>query len=141
MLKEIGMKSFAIAVAAAAVLASAANVMAQPYYPAAATIAPPQMPPPTVISVFDQPNFRGRTLTFDRAVPSLAKIDFNDVIASVRINGSRDWVLCEHRNFMGKCVRVHAKEKDLKRLKINGQVSSLYPVPVPPPAPPKPRHP
>jgi|CXWL01.1.fsa_nt_gi hypothetical protein len=135
------MKSFAIAVAAAAVLASVANVMAQPYYPAAATIAPPQMPPPTVISVFDQPNFRGRTFTFDRAVPSLAKIDFNDVIASVRINGSRDWVLCEHRNFMGKCVRVHAKEKDLKRLKINGQVSSLYPVPVPPPAQPKPRQP
>jgi hypothetical protein len=37
---------------------------------------------------------------------------------------------------MGKCVRVRAKEKDLKRLKIAGQVSSLYPVPM---APPKPR--
>ncbi len=128
------MKTFAVA--AAAVVASAAVAVAQPYYPAAATIAPP---PPPMITVFDQPNFKGRTLVFNSSVPSLAKLNFNDVIASVQIKGTRDWVLCEHRNFMGKCVRIRAKEKDLKRLKINGQVSSLYPVPVPPPAPPKPR--
>ncbi len=128
------MKTFAVT--AAVVLASAAVAVAQPYYPIAATVAPP---PPTAITVFDQPNFKGRTLVFDRSVPSLAKLNFNDVIASVQIKGTRDWVLCEHRNFMGKCVRIRAKEKDLKRLKINGQVSSLYPVPVPPPAPPKPR--
>lgn len=128
------MKKFAVA--AAVVLTSAAVAVAQPYYPIAATVAPP---PPTAIAVFDQPNFKGRTLVFDRSVPSLAKLNFNDVIASVQIKGTRDWVLCEHRNFMGKCVRIRAKEKDLKRLKINGQVSSLYPVPVPPPAPPKPR--
>lgn len=128
------MKTFAVA--AAVVLTSAAVAVAQPYYPIAATVAPPQ---PTAITVFDQPNFKGRTLVFDRSVPSLARVNFNDVIASVQIKGTRDWVLCEHRNFMGKCVRIRAKEKDLKRLKINGQVSSLYPVPVPPPAPPKPR--
>jgi hypothetical protein len=128
------MKTFAVA--AAVVVASAAVAVAQPYYPVAATMAPP---PPPVITVFDQPNFKGRTLVFNNSVPSLAKLNFNDVIASVQINGKRDWVLCEHRNFMGKCVRVHMKEKDLKRLKINGQVSSLYPVPVPPPAPLKPR--
>ncbi len=34
---------------------------------------------------------------------------------------------------MGKFVRIRGKERDLKRLKINGQVSSLYPVPVDPP--------
>ena len=129
------MKTFAVAAAAVVVLASAAVAVAQPYYPAAAMIAPP----PPMITVFDQPNFKGRTLVFNSSVPSLAKVNFNDVIASVQIKGTRDWVLCEHRNFMGKCVRIRAKEKDLKRLKINGQVSSLYPVPVPPPAPPKPR--
>jgi hypothetical protein len=129
------MKMFAVAAAAVVVAASAAVAVAQPYYPAAATIAPP----PPMITVFDQPNFKGRTLVFNSSVPSLARLNFNDVIASVQIKGTRDWVLCEHRNFMGKCVRIRAKEKDLKRLKINGQVSSLYPVPVPPPAPPKPR--
>lgn len=133
------MKTFAIAAGALVVAASAAVAVAQPYYPAAAAVAPPPPPPPTMITVFDQPNYRGRTMEFNAAVPSLAKLNFNDVISSVRIKGTRDWVLCEHRNFMGKCVRVRAKEKDLKRLKINGQVSSLYPVPVPPPKPPKPR--
>lgn len=131
------MKTFAVAAAALVVAASAAVAVAQPYYPAAATMAPAQ--PPTAITVFDQPNFKGRTLVFNTSVPSLARINFNDVIASVQIKGTRDWVICEHRNFMGKCVRIRAKEKDLKRLKINGQVSSLYPVPVPPPTPAKPR--
>jgi hypothetical protein len=130
------MKTFAVAAAVVVVAASAAVAVAQPYYPAAATVAPP---PPTVITVFDQPNFKGRTLVFDRSVPSLAKLNFNDVIASVQIKGTRDWVLCEHRNFMGKCVRIRAKEKDLKRLKINGQVSSLYPVAPTQPTPQKPR--
>lgn len=96
-------------------------------------------PSPTTIIVYELPNFKGSTLTFERRVASLAALSFNDKIASVKIKGTRDWVLCEHRNFMGKCVRVHMKEKDLKRLKIAGQVSSLYPVADAPPAPVKPR--
>ena len=98
----------------------------------AAVPSRPLQPPPTTIIVFDQPNFKGRSMTFEQRVPSMAAVQFNDLTASVQIKG-RDWVLCEHRNFMGKCVRVHAKERDLKRLKINGQVSSLYPVPAEPP--------
>ena len=116
-------------VAACAIAACAAG---------AAIAAQPPMPIQTSIKVFDKPNFKGNELTFDRGVPSLAAVNFNDRAASVQIVGTRDWVLCEHRNFMGKCVRVHLKEKDLKRLKIDGQVSSLYPVPVPPPKPPRP---
>lgn len=132
------MKMFAVVLAGAVAATSAVAALAQPYYPMpiAATVAPPQ---PTIITVFDQPNFKGRVMKFDHSVPSLAKLNFNDVIQSVQISSSRDWVLCEHRNFQGKCVRVHLKEKDLKRLKFNGLVSSLYPVPVPPPAPVKPK--
>jgi hypothetical protein len=107
-----------------------------------AVAAPPPPPPPpgppTSIVVFDKPNFKGQSMTFDRSVPSLAAIQFNDRPASVQIKG-RDWVLCEHRNFMGKCVRIRAKERDLKRVKIAGQVSSMYPVPAPPPKPKRPR--
>ena len=103
---------------------------------AAALAAPPPVPPSTATSiiVYELPNFKGSTLTFERQVASLAALSFNDKIASVKIQGTRDWVLCEHRNFMGKCVRVHMKAKDLKRLQIAGQVSSLYPVPAEPPA-------
>ena len=119
------LKITAVAVAGFAVVASAFDSPA-PF------LAATQAPTATSIIVFDQPNFKGRSLSFDRSVPSLAKVQFNDVIASVQIKGTRDWVLCEHRNFMGKCVRIHAKEKNLKRLKIDGQVSSLYPVQVQP---------
>jgi hypothetical protein len=83
---------------------------------------------PSAIVIYEQPNFKGRAMTFTGYVPSMAAKQFNDVAASVQIIGKRDWVLCEHRNFMGKCVRVRAKEKDLRRLQIAGQVSSLYPV-------------
>jgi len=62
------------------------------------------------------------------AAPTNSSASAQAPSASVRITGARDWVLCEHRNFMGKCVRVRAKEKDLRRLQIGGQVSSLYPV-------------
>ena len=127
------MSKFVTVTAAVAALVAAGAALAQPVFSVAPTV-----PQPTAITVFDQPNFKGRALTFQQSVPSLAKLQFNDVISSVQIKG-RDWVLCEHRNFMGKCVRVHDKEKNLSRLKILGQVSSLYPVPLPPPPPPKPR--
>lgn len=94
--------------------------------------------PATSIVVFDKPNFKGQSMTFNRSVASLAALQFNDRPASVQIKG-RDWVLCEHRNFMGKCVRIRAKERDLKRVKIAGQVSSMYPVPATPPTAPRPR--
>lgn len=118
--------TLAIAACAAAVATSSALGIAAPNPP------PPQ---PTAITVYDKPNFKGHSLKFDHSVPSLAAVHFNDRPASVKIDGKRDWVLCEHRNFMGKCVRVRAKERNLKRLKIDGKVSSLYPVrDVPPPA-------
>ena len=106
---------------------------------AASGPTPPSAPPPTMITIYELPNFKGQSLTFERRVPSLAALSFNDKTTSVKINGKRDWVLCEHRNFMGTCVRVHLKEKDLKRLKFAGKASSLYPVPVETPPPGKPR--
>ena len=106
---------------------------------AAFAASTPPVPTPMAITVYELPNFKGQSLRFERQVPSLAALSFNDKTASVKINGPRDWVLCEHRNFMGKCVRVHLKEKDLKRLKFAGVVSSLYPVREEAPAPAKPR--
>ena len=101
----------------------------------AAPAVAPQMPPqrPTQITIFDQPNYKGHSMVFDRSVPSLAALNFNDRVASVQIKGPRDWVLCEHRNFQGRCERIRAKANNLKRVKLEGQVSSLYPVPDPPP--------
>jgi hypothetical protein len=40
-------------------------------------------------------------------------------------------MLCENRNYAGRCVRAQSRADDLKVLQISGRVSSLYPVPAP----------
>lgn len=128
--KKTRMKIFKIAaLGAGCVVGMVIAAIAAPSAPVAG--APPSA---TQIAVYDQPNFKGNALVFERSVPSLAKLNFNDRVASLKISGTRDWVLCEHRNFMGRCVRVRAKANDLKLLQIAGRVSSLYPVPAAPPA-------
>jgi len=120
------------AVAASLVVGIVASAAAAPSFSTMGVAAAPDFA--TQIIVYDQPNFRGNTLAFDRPVPSLAALKFNDRVASLVIKGKRDWVLCENRNFMGRCVRVRAKANDLRALQIEGRVSSMYPVPVEQPA-------
>ncbi|MEQ1755568.1 MAG: beta/gamma crystallin-related protein [Micropepsaceae bacterium] len=94
------------------------------------------LPAPTKITLFEKPNFQGRSMTFERRVASLNAVGFNDAAQSVKIEGRRDWVLCESRNFLGRCIRVHLKEKDLMRQKFTSLASSIYPVPEPVAPPP-----
>jgi len=95
-----------------------------------ALAAPPSVPlPPSSITLFEKPNFQGRSMTFDHRVASLNAVGFNDLAQSVKISGKQDWVLCESRNFLGRCIRVHEKEKDLKRQKFTSLASSIYEVP------------
>ena len=105
--------------------------------PAPAPAAPTAVDPgPLTIVVYDQPNFKGRTMAFTQAVPDLAQQKFDDKVASLSITGPGDWVLCEHRNYGGRCARVQGRADNLKLFDIVGRVSSLYPVPAAPaPAP------
>lgn len=113
----------ALAVAAAAAASETPNAPAAPVSTAARAIV-----------VYEKPNFQGRALTLVSATPDLAPLNFNDQVASLVIQGTDDWVLCEHRNYAGRCVRVQARAEDLKLLQIGGRVSSLYPVPATPAA-------
>jgi hypothetical protein len=117
------------------VLAGAATIGAS--LGLSAFAAAPAPLPRSKITLYEKPNFQGRSMTFEFRVPSLNAVKFNDTAQSVKIDGLRDWVLCESRNFMGRCIRVHLKEKDLKRQNFSGLASSIYPVPDPRPAAPK----
>jgi len=108
--------------------ALAASTMAAAFAADAPAPAAPD-PGPLTIVVYDQPNFKGRTMTFRQAVPDLAAVKFDDKVASLAITGAGDWVLCEHRNYGGRCARVQGKAQSLKLFDIVGRVSSLYPVP------------
>lgn len=90
--------------------------------------SPPATQPKSSITLFEKPNFQGRSMTFQFGAASLNAVGFNDLAQSVKIEGPRDWVLCEGRNFLGRCIRVHKKEKDLKRQKFSALASSVYPV-------------
>ena len=118
-------------------LAGAAAVGTCLAFAALAATTTPAPLPPSKITLYEKPNFQGRSMTFERRAPSLNAVGFNDTAQSVKIDGLRDWVICESRNFMGRCIRVHLKEKDLKRLNFSGIASSIYPVLDPRPAAPK----
>ncbi len=121
----------------ACVGALAAGLSLAPVAIAAATTPapPPPVAVPLAIVVYDQPDYKGRALTLTGATPDLKALKFDDKVASLDIQGVGDWVLCEHRNYAGRCVRVQSQAGNLKLLQLNGRVSSLYPVPAPAPAP------
>lgn len=97
----------------------------------AAAVAPAA---PSVV-VYDQPNFKGQALTIAAATPDLTALKFDDKIASLAISGGGDWVLCENKNYTGRCVRVQSQANNLNLLQLSGRVSTLYPVPAAPATP------
>ena len=123
-------------VLAVSAIAAPAAVPAKPATPAAP-------PVPLTIKLYDQENYKGRSVVVSAATPNLAVLQFEDKVASFEVQGAGDWVLCADRGYKGMCARVQAKATDLRVLQLFGRVSSLYPVPAPvqpvtPPTPTKP---
>lgn len=118
---------------------AAAFILAAP----AALAAPPApaAPVPLEIVVYDKPEFQGNAIRIGKPVPDLAVLKFDNKVASLKIFGAGDWVLCENRNYQGRCARVAMEAVNLKLQNLNDRVSSLYPVPAPaaPPAPANPK--
>lgn len=110
----------------------AANAMAAPATTTKpATPAVPPAPVPLTITLYDQENYKGRSVKVTVATPNLAVLQFEDKVASFEVQGAGDWVLCADRAYKGMCARVQAKATDLRVLQLFGRVSSLYPVPAP----------
>ncbi|MBU6155873.1 MAG: hypothetical protein KJS87_02995 [Alphaproteobacteria bacterium] len=123
--------------AAAFILAAPAAIAA----PAAPATAAPAAPVPLEIVIYDKPEFQGNAIRIAKPVPDLAVLKFDNKVASLKIFGAGDWVLCENRNYQGRCARVAMEAVNLKLQNLNDRVSSLYPVPAPaaPPAPANPK--
>jgi hypothetical protein len=128
------MKFHAAFLATAALVSSGMAFAAAP--PGKAPAATP--PVPLEIVVYDQPEYKGRSIRIGKAVPDLGRLNFDNKVASLEIFGAGDWVLCEHRNYQGRCARVAMRAVNLKLQNLIDRVSSLYPVPAPPPAAPAP---
>ena len=130
------MKMQALFMATACFVSSVAAQAAAPAGAPPATTAAPAVPVPLEIVVFDKPDYKGTSLRIARAIADLGTLKFDNKVASLQILGAGDWVLCENRNYQGRCARVQLQAGNLKLFQLNDRVSSLYPVPAPvaPPA-------
>jgi Beta/Gamma crystallin len=53
------------------------------------------------ITVFEHPDFRGDSVTFQEAIPNLRAYGLNDRISSVEVDGNQAWEVCQDINFGG----------------------------------------
>jgi hypothetical protein len=73
--------------------------------------------------LYEQPGFRGRSVTVTRESSNLTDLGFNDRARSIRIRGT--WQLCSDWKFSGQCVSVQGDQDDLSRLGLPGNLTSL----------------
>ena len=105
----MSLKTFTLALAALAASAGAAQAQRGP---GAATL-------------YELPNFQGRSVTITQSTPDLGAWRFNDRAQSARFQGS--WRVCEHDSFRGRCQELRGDVPDLTNYGLSGQISSIEP--------------
>lgn len=73
--------------------------------------------------LYEQPGFRGRSVTVTGEASNLADLGFNDRAMSIRVRGN--WQLCPDSRFRGECVSIRGDQDDLGRLGLRRTLSSL----------------
>lgn len=77
---------------------------------------------PETATLYEYPNYQGRSITVTREQANLDSIGFNDRTRSIRVQGS--WRLCEDANYRSRCETITGAVPDLARHGIQG-LSSL----------------
>ena len=77
------------------------------------------------ITVFEDPDFRGDSVTFRNEVPDLRQHGLNDRISSLEINGNQVWEVCRDINFGGGCRVFQGSVEDLRAEGWNDRISSM----------------
>jgi len=79
------------------------------------------------ITLYDQPNYQGQSVTIDTDTSSLRWVDFNDRTSSYRVSGGQ-WEVCAHADYRGSCMVVDSDNPNLTPSAFNNQMSSVRPV-------------
>jgi Beta/Gamma crystallin len=93
-------------------LVVAGSAQAQPFGAGSATL-------------YELPNFQGRSVTITQSAPDLGDWRFNDRAQSARFEGR--WRVCEHDQFRGRCQEVIGSVADLTTYGLMAQISSMEP--------------
>jgi Beta/Gamma crystallin len=76
------------------------------------------------LTVFAERNFRGRSATFREDIADLRTVGLNDRVSSLRVGANEFWEVCEHVEFLGRCLAVSGSEPDLRRVSWHNIISS-----------------
>jgi hypothetical protein len=77
------------------------------------------------ITVYEDPNFRGDSVTFRNEVADLRQHRLNDRISSIEVDGNQAWEVCRDINFGGGCRVFQGSIDDLKSQGWNDRISSM----------------
>lgn len=77
------------------------------------------------ITVYEDPNFRGDSVTFRNEVPDLREQGLNDQISSLEVDGNQAWEVCRDVNFGGGCRVFQGTIDDLRSAGWNDRISSM----------------
>ena len=76
-------------------------------------------------TLYELPNFQGRSVTITDSTPDLGRWRFNDRAQSAKFEGR--WRVCEHDQFKGRCQEISGAVVDLTTYGLFGQISSMEP--------------
>jgi Beta/Gamma crystallin len=79
------------------------------------------------ITVYENPDFRGRSVTFREGISDLREHGLNDRITSLEIDGNQAWEVCRDVEFAGGCRVFTGTIEDLREEGWNDRISSLRP--------------
>ena len=77
------------------------------------------------VTVYEDPNFRGDSVSFRDAVPDLRQYRLNDRISSLEVDGNQAWEVCRDVNFGGGCRVFQGTIDDLRSEGWNDRISSM----------------
>jgi hypothetical protein len=77
-------------------------------------------------TLYERPEFGGRSVTITGDVSNLSNYGFNDRAHSLRLEGR--WRLCEHSGFEGRCVELTGDVPDLNVMGLAERITSLEPI-------------
>src|SRR5262245_20744927 len=77
------------------------------------------------ITVYEDPDFRGDSVTLRNAVPDLRAHGLNDRISSLEVDGNQAWEVCRDINFAGGCRVFQGSIDDLRSEGWNDRISSM----------------
>jgi hypothetical protein len=77
------------------------------------------------ITVYEDPDFRGDSVTFRDEVADLRQQGLNDRISSLEVDGNQAWEVCRDINFAGGCRVFQGPIDDLRSAGWNDRISSM----------------